>query len=58
MLILLWKVVCLGAVKLTKNIGQDKYSHSGYGIDFDSCSLFSYLGFDWGKNVVIFWSIQ
>ena len=29
-----------GAVKLTKNTYQDNCSYSGYGIGFDSCSLF------------------
>ena len=43
-----------GAVKLTKNPDPDKYSYSGYGIGFDSRSLFSVPNFDCGKNVVIF----
>ena len=43
-----------GAVKLTKNADPDKNSYSGYGIGFDSCSVFSILNFDWGKNVLIF----
>ena len=30
----------LGAGKLTKNVILDKYSYSGHGIGFDSCSLF------------------
>ena len=37
---------CLfGAVKLTKNNNPDKYNnpYSGFGIGFDSCSLFSIL---------------
>ena len=46
------KVCLLGAVKLTKNADPDKYSYFGYGIGFDSCSLFSVPNFDWGKNVV------
>ena len=38
---------CLfGAVKLTKNTDPDKYSYSGYGIGFNSCSLFSIPNFD------------
>ena len=46
---------CLsGSVKITKNADPDKYSYSGYGIGFDSRSLFSIPNFDWGKNVVIF----
>ena len=36
---------------LTKNT---EYSYSGYIIGFDSHSLYSYPGFDWGKKVVIF----
>ena len=43
-----------GAVKLTKNTNPNKYSYSGYGIGFDSRSLFSIPNFDWGKNVIIF----
>ena len=30
-----------GAVKLTKNVGPDNYSCSGYGIRFDPCLNFS-----------------
>ena len=45
---------CLfGAVKLTKNADTNKYCYSGYGIGFDSCSLFSILNFDLGKNAII-----
>ena len=44
----------LGAVKLTKNANPNKSSYSGYGIGFDSPSLFSIPNFDWGKNVIIF----
>ena len=43
-----------GAVTLTKNADPDKYSYSGYGIGFDSRLLFSFTGFNWDKNVVIF----
>ena len=44
---------CLfGAVKLTKD--PDEYSHSGYDIGLDYCSLVLVPNFDWGKNVVIF----
>ena len=39
---------------LTKNIDPDKYSHSRYGIGFDSRSLLAVPNFDWGKNIVIF----
>ena len=42
------------SVKIIKNADTDKYSYSGYGIGFDSGSLFSVQNFDWGKNVVIF----
>ena len=42
------------AVKLTKNANTNKYSYSGYGIGFDSRSVFSVPKFDWGKNVIIF----
>ena len=43
-----------GAVKLHKIVDPDKYSYSGYGIEFDSHSLYSVPNFNWGKNVVIF----
>ena len=36
-----------GAVKSTKNADPDKYPYSGYGIWFDSCSLFSLSNFNW-----------
>ena len=55
-----WKAVftlkdCLaGTVKLAKNADPDKYSYSGYGIVFDSCSMFSFPNFDWGKNIAVF----
>ena len=38
---------------LTKNAYPSKYSFSGYGIGFDSCSLFLLSNYDWGKNTVI-----
>ena len=41
-------------VKFGKNADPVKYSYSGYGIGFDSCSLFSDPVFDWGKNDIIF----
>ena len=43
-----------GGAKLDKNADPDKYSYSGYGIGFDSSSLFTYPDIDWGKNVVFF----
>ena len=46
---------CLfGNVKITKNADSNKYFYSGYGIAFNSRSLFSIPNFDWGKNVIIF----
>ena len=30
------------------------YVYRGYGIGFDSCSLFPLPNFDWGKNVINF----
>ena len=46
---------CLfGNVKITENVEPNKYSYSGYGIGFDSRSLFSIPNFDWGKNAIIF----
>ena len=41
-----------GAVKLAKNADPEKYSHSGCGIGFGCCSLFSIIN-SWGKNVNI-----
>ena len=52
------KICLFGAIKLTKNADPDKCYYSGCGIGFDSRLLFSYAGFDWCKNVVIFWSIS
>ena len=38
---------CLfGSVKITKNVDPNKYSYSGCGIGFNSCSLFSIPNFD------------
>ena len=48
------KICLFGAIKLTKNADPDKCYYSGCAIGFDSRLLFSYAGFDWGKNVVIF----
>ena len=46
---------CLfGAVMLTKNSEPGKHSYLGYGIEFNSYSLFPYPGFDCDKNVVDF----
>ena len=52
-----------GAVNLTKKADWDKYSHSGYSIEFNSSSLFLLPSFDWGKNAIIFgvwntWSVH
>ena len=35
-----------GNVKITKNTDPNKYSYSGYGIGFDSSSVFSIPNFD------------
>ena len=35
-----------GVIKLTKNVDPNKDSYFGYGIGFDSRSLFSYADFD------------
>ena len=32
----------------------DKFSYSGYGIEYESCSLFPLPNFDWGKNDMSF----
>ena len=44
-----------GAVKLIANPDADKYSYSGYGIRFDSRSLFSLL-IVVGVKMLLFWS--
>ena len=46
---------CLfGNVKTTKSADPNTYSYSGFGIGFDSPSLFSIPNFDWGKNAIVF----
>ena len=46
---------CLfGAVTLTKNDDIEKYGYSGYGIEFDRRSSFSFPGGGFGQNVLIF----
>ena len=46
---------CLfSAVTLTKNTDIDKYGYSGYAIEFDRRSSFSFPGRGFGKNVLIF----
>ena len=46
---------CLfGEVKPTKNADLDKYSHSGYGIGFDTCGEYSVPVGNVIKNVIIF----
>ena len=46
---------CLfGAVTLTKNADIDKYGCSGYGIEFDRRSTFTFPGGGFGQNVLIF----
>ena len=46
---------CLfGAVTLTKNADIDKYKYSGYGIEFDKRSSFSFPGGGYGQNKLIF----
>ena len=46
---------CLfGGVTITKNADIKKYGYSGYGIDFDRKSSFSFPGDGFGQNVIIF----
>ena len=42
-----------GSLKLSKNTDPNKYQYSGYGIGFNSRSIFSIPHFDWDKNVII-----
>ena len=44
----------LGALKLTKNAGPDKYKYSSSCIGFDSCLQFSWSDGSNGNNVIIF----
>ena len=48
------KNLLFGAVWLTKNADIDKYGYSGYGIEFDRKSSFSFPGGGFGQNVIIF----
>ena len=48
------KYFLFGSVKLTKNADPNKYQYNGYGLGFDSRTIFSIPNFDWGKNVIIF----
>ena len=46
---------CLfGGVTLTKEAGIEKYGYSGYGIEIDRRSSFSFSGGGFGQNVLIF----
>ena len=46
---------CLfGAVTLTKNADINRYGYSGYGIEFDRKSSFSFSSSEFGQNVIIF----
>ena len=46
---------CLfGAVTLTENTDIDKYGYSGYGIEFDRRSSFSFPSGGFGQNIIIF----
>ena len=47
------KDILFGAGKLNKNPDLDKCFYLGYGIGFDSRSIFLII-ISWGKNVVIF----
>ena len=42
------------AVKLTKNADSDRYGCSGYGIEFDACSVFSLSNDEWDKCFFFF----
>ena len=48
------KICLFGAVTLTKNADIDKYGYSGYGIEFDRKSTFSFPGGGFGQNVITF----
>ena len=41
-------------ITITKNADIGKYGYSGYGIAFDRRSSFSFPGFGFGQNVLIF----
>ena len=42
-----------GPVELTKNANPDKYKYSGYGIQFESRSNFSFTDGSMGKNIIM-----
>ena len=44
----------LGAAKLTKNAGPEKYGCRCYDIGFHACWQFSLSNGKWGKNIVTF----
>ena len=48
------KSCLLGAVTLTKNADIETYGYSGFGIEFDRRSGFSFPGDGFGQNVLIF----
>ena len=37
-----------------KNVDNDKYKYSGYGIGFDSRGSFTHSSGEYGRNVIIF----
>ena len=52
--ILQWKNCLFGAVTLAENVDIDKYGYSGYGIEFDRRSSFSFPDGRFGQNILIF----
>ena len=52
--ILQWKNCLFGAVTLAENVDIDKYGYSGYGIEFDRRSSFSFPDGRFGQNIIMF----
>ena len=48
------KICLFGSVKLTKTADPDKYKYSGYGIEFNSRSEFSFIDGTMRRNIIIF----
>ena len=44
----------MGSAKLTKTADLDKHKYTGYGIELDFCSEFSFTDESLGKNVFFF----
>ena len=48
----------MGSAKLTKTADLDKHKYTGYGIELDFCSEFSFTDESFGKNVFFLADIE